>query len=788
MDAELIELLSVFGGYLIFIRYGVDARRKYQLRIFRQFRLLLNSNLGVGHSRPIDDSACETGPGWRLLPLCFSLLASSVSLALVFEGRFISATNVMVMTLSFTYVAVHCSRPTVLMFGRLASLHQLTSLWLVRDLLDAAILKRTVLTRSFATIFFLNSADETLFHMLMSSWLIGHRLGWTHPLTYFPIQIFVLFLLPLQALGVRQWICSQSFFAERTSMIKREFLTVVSIPLMTILFAFAQVSEPQIFFRQTLMWAIGLANAFIFTACCLFGNTIDQVLMGRTMLTVRTSILQKEKILPVGDIVFFLTAVITLFMRATYLTLALTIIFFISRFPPTKIFIIEPWNRVVFYSNTVAVIHSLLFPSQNFLGITQSIAVSLFMTTRILCALEIRKFSLVQMESSALWVIVANFIQDDRLSSVCAFLSFGSVVISLLVVLSREHSAWMITRDIDSQAFVSHAIKQKLSGVGNAVEHVLESLSADNLVSFSSLKHLLRTVTRECEKSEGVCHSINLLRNLNQKRYQSIKSWRVLRDVVENWKASGALQVGQVDFSDSLSGTVFVEQDWEALRHFVCQWARDSQQLSIRCSLLLDVEHEKNAELCFQLIGQAPCGSKELNMRLAKHFNYKYLDSTTSTEFTVIAPVAPLHRPNNTADFLPQNLRFAIVDDNLLTRKNLERIVTIHLHANGQETFAMGATLEECMTFIENIVDQQTDIAIFDENLEFGAEGEYRSGTELGRMARRNGFNGCMILHSAQFPEELDASFDGFIEKTGSRRRIVEGILKAWQNFCHRKM
>jgi len=149
---------------------------------------------------------------------------------------------------------------------------------------------------------------------------------------------------------------------------------------------------------------------------------------------------------------------------------------------------------------------------------------------------------------------------------------------------------------------------------------------------------------------------------------------------------------------------------------------------------------------------------------------------------------------------LPPSLLIAGLDDSLLVRKNMQHTFQRHLHAS-PDSFVRGATYQESLFFPHEIVLTKVDIAIFDENLNYyssnstssstaAAEGEtdddkILKGTALVVKARKNGFRGCAILHSANLnlASNLNPAFDGFIEKTSSRERFTRELSRIWAAF-----
>jgi hypothetical protein len=141
----------------------------------------------------------------------------------------------------------------------------------------------------------------------------------------------------------------------------------------------------------------------------------------------------------------------------------------------------------------------------------------------------------------------------------------------------------------------------------------------------------------------------------------------------------------------------------------------------------------------------------------------------------------------------PHGLVFAILDDVKLVRLNVLRYLINELHASPQ-TFAMGATKQEAIVdFIEQCLKQQVDVILIDQNLEY--EHELVLGTFIAHELRKNGFQGTIMLHSANdvtIPgvigggvgeEVVDVNnqqnviINGFMEKRAFDRKYVESCI-----------
>jgi len=334
------------------------------------------------------------------------------------------------------------------------------------------------------------------------------------------------------------------------------------------------------------------------------------------------------------------------------------------------------------------------------------------------------------------------------------------------------------------------------------------------------MRNILMGILQECRKGHDACLAINMVRNVRQQNYCSQQKLAnlILRNVLDDWIGNGNLVVGRLAFADSHDGYVGVELDWELFKVFLCQWARGADLLLITWFVLADEKPRTTTnagrsmrthklEMRFQLFGvnktspSSAMTEQKSCVLLANHLNGKFnrsLDTfTVRVDSTATCRPRRLSRsslscifekddidPQSNEVTLPSNLRFAILDDNSLVRKNVERISKVHLNADAK-SFSRGRSFEECLKFAEELVSSEVDIAIFDENLEF--DDIHLSGSDIARLARQRGFTGCMVRHSAQTVVEPAGSlFDGYVEKTTSRQDFASGIAQAWMRHKER--
>jgi hypothetical protein len=448
----------------------------------------------------------------------------------------------------------------------------------------------------------------------------------------------------------------------------------------------------------------------------------------------------------------------------------------------------------------------------------------------MLFAFERRSYSQVQLASSIFCAIQSWFLQEYSIVGIVSFLSVGNLAVTLTVSLSREHATRMLDSETKSQAFLSHAIKQKFSGVGSAVESLLFRFKKGDVEGEDNrTRLLLDQILQECRKGEDACHAINLSRALTQGKYYPQQRCQSLNRNLKQWMESRTLTVGHLMFLEH-DDDPMIELEWELFRLVLCQWSRGAQ-------ILVVTFHEEDwiggspslPEIHFQLVNPQVSFSRSFDALrpLANQISGLYVYThdrlvlrgvTMETNRRPAIPIAEDHEifsgsksgdgdkqsishsedertspssvPSSSTASLqvekelavpPENLRYAILDDNSLVRRNIERIVRTHLKAD-KMSFSRGETLAECHQFLQQIVDEDVDIAIFDENLEFEHD-KHLSGTELAIKARQIGFRGCIISHSARFLDEmtLAEAFDGFVEKTSSWKEFAKGVANAWQ-------
>jgi hypothetical protein len=433
-------------------------------------------------------------------------------------------------------------------------------------------------------------------------------------------------------------------------------------------------------------------------------------------------------------------------------------------------------------------------------------------TIRILFVFEEQPFSRVHLASTVFGGGTLFCISDDWLNSALAFLSLSACAVSLVVSLCQEHSAAWIKREGDAQSFLSHALKQKFSGVGTAIEQVLEFYKSNNNNhgTENPLFLVLTCALEESRAGHDACHLRNVIKKLSQETYCALKSVRSFKETVNEWKESRSIVVlEQITFDcEQESENWKINLDWELLRLMLKEWTRKrSSEQSLLVTSSIQTENSTGTIIEFQLHlsrrTPLPKAISKIEEKLAIELGGRFVNPLLFTVCVQTLRDNPASPPNHStdktisehaivrstveSDSFPPGLFFAFLDDNSLVRKNAERLVSKYLKSRNK-SFVRGLSLAECMRFPQEVTDQKVDIVIYDLNLEF-EDGQIR-GTELAKQARARGFVGCQILHSAETEILIspnDELFDGVIEKTADRTTLLSGIKRAWGNHLRKR-
>ncbi|KAH9256498.1 hypothetical protein BASA81_005413 [Batrachochytrium salamandrivorans] len=360
--------------------------------------------------------------------------------------------------------------------------------------------------------------------------------------------------------------------------------------------------------------------------------------------------------------------------------------------------------------------------------------------------------------------------EDKWLSSMLTFLCLASSFFSLVFACNKELVYANFAQENAAENFLSHAIKQKFASVGTAVEHIL--------MHHSKFTTLLIAVLKECRMGHARCHSSTLCRNLEQgMRRGEAKTYKAnLAEELQKTVMFNELFVPTTKYANTNIG---LEMDWEIFHLVLTDLAR-------RGLTVLAIQFDNNNMLIIKLNRKAAAHNNRVLEVFVTHLNGTLNEECIEIAFQSSHPLlasSPVVVGGNTPRTVLAKLKFALVDDNLLIRKNFERLMQSQLGIPADRILTMGETEEDCTKFLKRISQEQFDVAIFDQNLDYDND---IKGNELAKQAREMGFKGCLILHSsdAQLAKLLESGvFHGAVEKSAKASTFIDGIATAWQSY-----
>ncbi|KAH9258731.1 hypothetical protein BASA81_003233 [Batrachochytrium salamandrivorans] len=371
-------------------------------------------------------------------------------------------------------------------------------------------------------------------------------------------------------------------------------------------------------------------------------------------------------------------------------------------------------------------------------------------------------------------------------------LFFGALASFLCLLMARAEDAIFsqIACEDEAEFFLSHANKQRFASVGATVELLLRTNSTRRHCQ------LLRSAQLECRMGYARCLASNIYRKLNQGEprpslfslphkpaYTEITSTTMAELLITSKTTFTCYGNGENKWEHDW----LVRLDWELLHLVLTDFAR--------MGLRLDRVTLDHAEQRLILVTNVPLPptSNVILMRLVAYLGKMVVGSTELIMSVHIASSLPSSPQSQIPSqlLLHQDrcrhlcrLRFAMVDDNALIRKNFERLMHRNLGVPLANLFIYGATLEETKLFPQRLMESSVDVAIFDQNLDF--DEEFLKGSELASEAKRLGFTGCLVLHSSDIKiAELMATgvFHGGVGKTADSAQFIDGLVNVHNRF-----
>lgn len=703
------------------------------------------------HMPPAGHGWDNTGLAFKL-KVCFWILCLCISTcAMLNEGNTSCALGALAcISLLCAAIAVDGGKPLTLAIVRSSIiLVQISSTCAAaaHDI-SPSLMRQAILLQCCAMLIFIESLEESLLMMLATSIVLNYRNeGWG--IIVLPIQMYVLVIVPSHVMGITERFMGKSVESTKTFTLQalQAYLRGMSsysciIPAHIMYSAFVNDST------QSACFVIGLVFVAAGFALRLprIGHRMNRFICPHTLQ----------------------------FHKPHWSSLA-----------PHKRYVTEILDVIA-----VSIVSALqLMMSPQYHGMFLSL-ITLFAVALQFSEFKQHMYNRIQ---GRLWILLGfAIVSQSHNVALCRVLIYMCLAASFtcsLLACANELIYTQLAQENEAESFLSHAVKQKFAAVGGAVSQILVRMNLP----------LLRTVTNECHIGHARCHASNLYRKLEQGdlRARDTKTFEFIDDQLKSTPVANMLFTCNTQYSGNMH--VAGEADWEVIHLVLCELARKDRTVVLVCCcdekerLLLTLNQAiQNVHVILRRLVKEANARFEANVLV---FEMKMCNTLVAATTSVSVTGSPQfrHRSNNNTDKedVLRTLRFAIVDDNALIRKNVERILLHMLNIPKGNILLFGATFEEAQRFPQAICSQRVDIAIFDQNLDFDEHGSLL-GSELVLEAKLCGFKGCCILHSSDSCLNdlmlTNTAFHGAVEKSANPIKFTNNVTRLWRDFNRREI
>jgi hypothetical protein len=293
--------------------------------------------------------------------------------------------------------------------------------------------------------------------------------------------------------------------------------------------------------------------------------------------------------------------------------------------------------------------------------------------------------------------------------------------------------------------------------VGSAIEHALTMGDTGN-------SDLLRQALIECKYGHDMCHFAAVARRIQQDSYISCSSVKTLDEVLVEWTERLPPAISLCNDSPYSPP---IELDWELAWLLATKLSGRGARGVIRLLYLQDELPRARVRIIVQRSAKfVPWQLAEVKRSSAvvvKFMNGSLDDSSGSMLLPALVRFRPksakvLMSPVLSADVeepelelgLPANLKIALLDDNVLSRRSMARFFARHMACSEDSIFSRGGSFAEATNFVAECMamPRPPDIVVFDQHLEYDGLDDVLLGVDLAIKARNVGFSGCIIIHT----------------------------------------
>jgi hypothetical protein len=385
---------------------------------------------------------------------------------------------------------------------------------------------------------------------------------------------------------------------------------------------------------------------------------------------------------------------------------------------------------------------------------------------RFIAAFDTRRFSLVAFEACTLaaWTFAVLGKDARPMFSMLLFGHLACFFASLSCALALDSVQRLITIDSDAQLFLDHALKQKFAGTASAIEVALDLPEVD---WGENNTQLLAHTLKECRVGYDRCLLAGITSKLRKDGARDMNRGEgmTLAEITTRW--SRLLGVNVRRGGGGNAAFEWVQGDFELMRLIVSCTSLHGQLLGV-CVDLLDDR---------LVVKPHPPASIVLTQHVFAKLALDHLKGAWDVkDLRFVFPVVVVSQQptRSPPPVFPSGLTFGVLDDSLLSRKALMKVILGHLDGSPRSV-QMGMTAREVGLFIEHVVANEFDVVLLDHHLNYES-GEVL-GTDVAQTLRERGFRGKIVLHTADSHVEVGAEVDAVMEKTLSRHVLRERLL-----------
>jgi hypothetical protein len=794
-----VPFITILVGFVL-LNFKFHRKLEWQRRKLSDLRQTLAVHFNLKRLAEIKSDDFEKFEGAIIGVQIYLIVIAFLFVSFIWESKFFGAFNLIpIVVYLYAGTSPGPGQSSFLNSVRMNVVLQFISILSLGDTFTEETARRAVMIRIYTSFCLIESLDELFFHIVVAlTATFISQFGWESKILVIPAKSFFLFVLPVEILGLRNLLARWIYLNKlKITPSNRIALVTAAVPLGLIFFSFGTSQDWLFSFYNLLVMLSGICSV----ASYIWGKEVDVAVH---------PLLQRDDMFSNNDENGAITRNVILLMGFfcmihgfLLIGLSLFLTGFILRNKSARL------KRIV-----VIVTQAMIFLFSAIPSSSDSATVML-VSSRVLLAFENRLFSEMAIESFALTAIQILYAAPSIQSAVAIICGCG-LIIALATVMMKEnvHQLMKVVKNADS--FLDHALKQKFSSVGAAINQILET-SATALDPANRL--LLTETLKECRSGRNSCYLSSYVIQYQAGLHQFIKQDSMnLIECLERWIENGDLINCDLVYNETESPALQLNFDWELFRILICDMAKNIESTS---PFVLNVTKTgSTVQLCFRnrtaiarQVLQAPA-SKEMKFRreflqgvrktvaialggnlIESNLEFPLeqpMKTSPSSAFGLLSPIesssSPLSKivmsgpPTMPVANVPKHLVFAVLDDSNLVRKSLSHMFKRHLHASPL-SFVRGETQEEASFFPHELEPRNVDIAIFDENLEYSSE--MLNGSALATQARARGFTRCAILHSAnlQLAKNLDPAFNGFVEKTLSRERFLSEVTRVWSEY-----